>query len=83
MQDIDDEYLRIKQRILDYASLVLDAGFTKYRQGMVNWTKYEDVELKAQFMIKQLEKTIKEDEIMVEEISRLSKGTKITSSKQA
>ncbi len=40
LQNIDEEYGRIKQRILDYTSQALDAGFVKYRQNMVNWSKY-------------------------------------------
>ena len=31
LSDINDEYLRVKQRILDYTSQVLDASFTKYK----------------------------------------------------
>jgi archaellum component FlaC len=65
LNSIDEEYNRIKQRILDYTSQALDAGFTKYRQNMVNWAKYEEVELKTKLMVQQLEKTIKEDEVMI------------------
>lgn len=41
LHSIDEEYSRIKQRVLDFTSQALDAGFTRYRQNMVNWAKYE------------------------------------------
>jgi hypothetical protein len=41
LKDIDVEYMHIKQRLLDYTAQVLDAGFRKYKENMVNWTKYE------------------------------------------
>lgn len=59
LHGIDEEYSRIKQRVLDFTSQALDAGFTRYRQNMVNWAKYEEVELKTKLMIQQLDKTIK------------------------
>lgn len=65
LQSIDEEYARIKQRVLDYTSQALDAGFTRYRQNMVNWAKYEEVEVKTQVMLQQLDKTIREDEVVV------------------
>lgn len=37
LNNIDDEYLKIKTRIMDYTSKVLDIGFTKYKQNMVSW----------------------------------------------
>ena len=54
LSDINDEYLRIKQRILDYTSQVLDASFSKYKDNMVNWTKYEDVEKRTIVILTQL-----------------------------
>lgn len=41
MQNMEEEYGRIKQRVLDFTAQALDAGFTRYRQSMVNWSKYE------------------------------------------
>jgi hypothetical protein len=46
---------------MDYTSQVLDASFTKYKDNMVNWTKYEDVEKRTIVILNQLEKSIKED----------------------
>lgn len=40
LADMNEEYLRVKQRILDYTAQVLDASFTRYKENMVNWTKY-------------------------------------------
>lgn len=49
---------------------------------MVNWAKYEEVEVKTQVMLQQLDKTIREDEIVVEEMNKLSKNSRIIFSKQ-
>jgi methyltransferase-like protein len=55
----------VKERILKYTSQVLDASFRKYKENMVNWMKYEEVEKKAIAILAQLEKNIIEDEIVV------------------
>jgi hypothetical protein len=70
LNEINDEYLRIKERILKYTSQVLDASFSRYREQMVNWMKYEEVEKKAIAMVAQLNKDILEDELVVTEITR-------------
>ena len=54
LTDINDEYLRIKQRIMDYTSNVLDASFSRYKESMVNWTKYEEVEKRTIVILTQL-----------------------------
>jgi hypothetical protein len=54
LNDINEEYVRIKQRIMDYTSQVLDASFTKYKDNMINWTKYEDVEKRTIVMLSQI-----------------------------
>ena len=41
LSNINEEYVKIKQKILDYTAQVLDASFTRYKDNMVNWTKYE------------------------------------------
>lgn len=79
---MDEEYSRVKQRILDYTSQVLDAGFRRYRENMVDWSKYEEVERKAQLMSQQLDKTLREDEVIVQEMGRLNRGTRIALAKQ-
>ena len=83
LHGIDEEYSRIKQRVLDFTSQALDAGFTRYRQNMVNWAKYEEVELKTKLMVQQLDKTIKEDELLAGEMAKISKNSRILFSKQA
>ena len=82
LNDINEEYLRIKQRIIDYTAQVLDASFTKYKENMINWTKYEEVEKKTIVMLTQVEKTVKEDEIVVIEMTRTSKGPRVAMGKQ-
>lgn len=69
--------------MLDFTSQALDAGFTRYRQNMVNWAKYEEVELKTKLMLQQLDKTITEDEILVEEMTKIARNSRIVFSKQA
>lgn len=61
---------------------MLDAGFSRYRQNMVSWAKYEEVEMKSKLMLQQLEKTVKEDELMVEEMNKLSKNSRMALTKQ-
>ena len=59
LADMNEQYLRAKQRILDYTAQVLDASFTRYKQNMVNWSKYEQVEKNTIVIKSQLERTIK------------------------
>ena len=83
LADVDTEYARIKQHILDYTSQVLDSSFARYRQTMVDWTKYEEVERKAITMSQQIERTIREEEVMVGEIGKMGRNSRIIVGKQA
>lgn len=67
---------------MDYTSNLLDAGFAKYRNNMVDWSKYEEVERKAITMNQQLEKTIREEDIMLGELRKMEKSSRIIVGKQ-
>lgn len=65
LSNINEEYIKIKQRILDYTSQVLDASFTRYKDNMVSWSKYEDVQKKSIILLDELDKSIRDDDIIV------------------
>lgn len=62
------EYEKIKERVIDFTSRSLDAAFRKYKQRMVRWSKYEEVEKKGLEVVIEMRDYIREGERVLEEI---------------
>ncbi len=72
MDNMDDEFDRIKDSILAYTAKCLDTAFTEYKQNMVEWQKYEDFERKSLSMLSEMSEYIYNEE------QKLSENKKLT-----
>lgn len=68
LPNIETEYEKIKERVIEFTSRSLDAAFRKYKQQMVRWSKYEEVEKKGLEVVIEIRDYIREGERVLEDI---------------
>ena len=44
LENIDEEYEKIKEKILTFTSQYLDNAYREYKNNFPDWSKYENVE---------------------------------------
>lgn len=59
--EVDEEFLKIKNRVLDYTARQLDASFVAYKKNMVDWGKYEEEERKGELYLKELDIIVEQE----------------------
>lgn len=68
LPNIELEYEKIKERVIDFTARSLDAAFRKYKQQMVRWSKYEEVEKKGLEVVLEMRDYIRERERVLDDI---------------
>ena len=58
LENIDEEFEKIKERILSYTSISLDAAFKRYKNNFPDWSRYESVEHNALTKLNELNQTV-------------------------
>jgi hypothetical protein len=80
LDNIDVEFEKIKERVIDYTSRSLDAAFCKYKRQMVRWSKYEEVEKKGLEVVLEMRDYIREGERVLDEVRNSSNISTLTNS---
>jgi adenine/guanine phosphoribosyltransferase-like PRPP-binding protein len=68
LPNIDIEYEKIKERVIDFTARSLDAAFRKYKQQMARWSKYEEVEKKGLEVVLEMRDYIREGERVLDDV---------------
>jgi hypothetical protein len=68
LSNVDLEFEKIKEKVLDYTSQCLDAAFRRYKKSMTRWSKYEDAEKKGLEVVLEVKESIADGEGMLENL---------------